>query len=232
MAVDHRRPAQAPRGPALHHRQGTYLDDIQMSGMTYMAILRSPYAHAKIGSIDTSAAAAMPGVVAVFTGADLRTTRCPWPGRPVARRGARTTSTRRAPWRPTTSSGPARAWRRSWPRRRSRRRTRSTTSTSTGSRCRPSSTPRPRPRTARPSSTRTRPTTSSSTGRSATWTAPTPRWPPPTRSSGSASSTSVSSRTRSRRGATSAGTTRVRTSTRSGCRARRRISSDCSSPPS
>ena len=39
--------------------------------MTHMAILRSPYAHANIRSIDTSAAKAMPGVLAVFTGADI-----------------------------------------------------------------------------------------------------------------------------------------------------------------
>jgi carbon-monoxide dehydrogenase large subunit len=51
--------------------KGRYLDDIQMPGMTYLAILRSPYAHARILGIDTSAAAAMPGVVAVFTGADI-----------------------------------------------------------------------------------------------------------------------------------------------------------------
>ncbi len=51
--------------------KGRYLDDIQMPGMTYMAVLRSPYAHARILGIDTSAATAMPGVVAVFTGADI-----------------------------------------------------------------------------------------------------------------------------------------------------------------
>ena len=39
--------------------------------MTHMAILRSPYAHANIRSIDTSAAKAMPGVLAVFVGADI-----------------------------------------------------------------------------------------------------------------------------------------------------------------
>ena len=39
--------------------------------MTHMAILRSPYAHANIRSVDTSKAKAMPGVVAVFTGADI-----------------------------------------------------------------------------------------------------------------------------------------------------------------
>jgi carbon-monoxide dehydrogenase large subunit len=50
---------------------GRYLDDIKLPGMAYMAILRSPYAHARILSIDTSAAKAMPGVVAIFTGADI-----------------------------------------------------------------------------------------------------------------------------------------------------------------
>ena len=51
--------------------KGRYLDDIQMPGMAYLAILRSPYAHARIRSIDTGAAKAMPGVVAVYTGADI-----------------------------------------------------------------------------------------------------------------------------------------------------------------
>jgi carbon-monoxide dehydrogenase large subunit len=50
---------------------GRYLDDIKLPGMTYMSILRSPYAHANIRSIDTASAAAMPGVLAVFTGEDI-----------------------------------------------------------------------------------------------------------------------------------------------------------------
>src|SRR6267378_1894854 len=48
--------------------KGNYLDDISLPGMLHMAILRSPHAHARITSIDTSAASAMPGVVAVVTG--------------------------------------------------------------------------------------------------------------------------------------------------------------------
>jgi aerobic carbon-monoxide dehydrogenase large subunit len=51
--------------------KGRYLDDIKLTGMVHMSILRSPYAHANIRSIDTSAAKAMPGVLAVFTGADI-----------------------------------------------------------------------------------------------------------------------------------------------------------------
>src|SRR5213594_3543489 len=48
--------------------KGTYIDDIKLPGMLHMAILRSPYAHATITGIDTSKAAALPGVVAVVTG--------------------------------------------------------------------------------------------------------------------------------------------------------------------
>ena len=48
--------------------KGQYFDDITLPGMLHMEILRSPYAHARINSIDTSAAAALPGVVAVVTG--------------------------------------------------------------------------------------------------------------------------------------------------------------------
>ena len=48
--------------------KGQYFDDITLPGMLHMEILRSPYAHARLNSIDTSAAAALPGVVAVVTG--------------------------------------------------------------------------------------------------------------------------------------------------------------------
>jgi len=50
---------------------GNYLDDITLPHMLHMAILRSPVPHARINSIDTSAAQALAGVVAVVTGADL-----------------------------------------------------------------------------------------------------------------------------------------------------------------
>ena len=51
--------------------KGKYTDDIKLVGMTYAHILRSPYAHARVVSIDTAAALALEGVVAVFTGADV-----------------------------------------------------------------------------------------------------------------------------------------------------------------
>ena len=50
---------------------GTYVDDIALPGMLHGAILRSPLAHARIISVDASAARAHPAVVAVLTGADL-----------------------------------------------------------------------------------------------------------------------------------------------------------------
>jgi aerobic carbon-monoxide dehydrogenase large subunit len=48
--------------------KGSYLDDFVLPDMLHMAILRSPHAHARIKSIDTAAASAMPGVIAVVTG--------------------------------------------------------------------------------------------------------------------------------------------------------------------
>ena len=50
---------------------GRYSDDVSLPGQAYAAILRSPHAHARIRSIDTAAARAMPGVLAVLTGADV-----------------------------------------------------------------------------------------------------------------------------------------------------------------
>jgi aerobic carbon-monoxide dehydrogenase large subunit len=48
-----------------------YIDDLKLAGMAHVAILRSPYAHARIKGIDTAKAAAQPGVVAVYTGKDF-----------------------------------------------------------------------------------------------------------------------------------------------------------------
>src|SRR3954469_1911777 len=58
--------------------QGTYLDDIKLPGMLHGTILRSPYAHAKIVSIDTSRALAHPNVAAVVTAKDLETLGLAW----------------------------------------------------------------------------------------------------------------------------------------------------------
>src|ERR1700754_1631316 len=49
---------------------GRYSDDISVPGQAYAVFVRSPHAHAEIKRIDTQAARAMPGVLAVLTGAD------------------------------------------------------------------------------------------------------------------------------------------------------------------
>jgi carbon-monoxide dehydrogenase large subunit len=48
-----------------------YVDDINLPGMVWMAVVRSPYAHARIGSVDVSGALAHRGVIAAFSGAEL-----------------------------------------------------------------------------------------------------------------------------------------------------------------
>src|SRR4051812_3056000 len=58
--------------------RGNYVDDIRLPGMLHMAILRSPFAHARIRSIDTSRAAALEGVVAVVTGEKLAAHNLAW----------------------------------------------------------------------------------------------------------------------------------------------------------
>jgi carbon-monoxide dehydrogenase large subunit len=57
--------------PALVRGEGRYTDDHMLPGQTFLAFLRSDRAHARIVSVDTSAALELPGIVAVYTGADL-----------------------------------------------------------------------------------------------------------------------------------------------------------------
>ena len=52
--------------------QGTYTSDINLDGQAYGIVVRSPYAHARIAGIDTSAATAAPGALAVYTAADIK----------------------------------------------------------------------------------------------------------------------------------------------------------------
>jgi len=58
-------------GPVLLTGEAVFTNDMKVPGALHLAVLRSPYAHARIVSIDTTAAAAMPGVHAVYTGAEL-----------------------------------------------------------------------------------------------------------------------------------------------------------------
>ncbi len=57
--------------PRLITGKGNYTDDIRLPGMTHAAFVRSPYAHARIRSIDFAEAAKQPGVIAVYIGKDL-----------------------------------------------------------------------------------------------------------------------------------------------------------------
>src|ERR1700674_6050426 len=57
--------------PRFIRGKGTYVDDVQLPGMLYLDIVRSPYAPAKILKIHTAKALAVPGVLAVITGEDL-----------------------------------------------------------------------------------------------------------------------------------------------------------------
>ncbi len=68
--------------PKLITGHGNFLDDVKLTGMAHAAVLRSPYAHARIRSIDTSKAAALPGVIAVYVGKDMMDVNplpCAWP---------------------------------------------------------------------------------------------------------------------------------------------------------
>ena len=64
--------------PRFIQGKGNYVDDIKLPGMLYMDIVRSPYAHAKILSIDASEALAMDGVLAVITGEDMAAHNLAW----------------------------------------------------------------------------------------------------------------------------------------------------------
>ena len=63
---------------------GHFLDDLVLPGMVWMAVVRSPMAHARISGVDTSPARQLPGVVAAYSGADLASDwaaglPCAWP---------------------------------------------------------------------------------------------------------------------------------------------------------
>ena len=66
------KPLKRKEDPRLIQGISHYVDDLQMAGMHYAGIVRSPHAHARIRSVDTSKAQAAPGVVLVLTGADLK----------------------------------------------------------------------------------------------------------------------------------------------------------------
>ena len=70
-----------PNAPRLAEGRGAFVDDIETSGRTgHAAFVRSPHAHARIGSIDAEAARALPGVIAVMNGRELAEIHDPWVG--------------------------------------------------------------------------------------------------------------------------------------------------------
>jgi aerobic carbon-monoxide dehydrogenase large subunit len=64
--------------PRFIQGKGHFVDDISLPGMLYLAVVRSPYPHAEIKSIDTAAALRVPGVKAVITGKDLEAAGLGW----------------------------------------------------------------------------------------------------------------------------------------------------------
>jgi aerobic carbon-monoxide dehydrogenase large subunit len=74
-------PVKRVEDPRLMTGAARYLDDLRIPGMAHVAILRSPYAHARIRGIDTTRAAGRSGVIGVFTGKDfehLNPLPCAW----------------------------------------------------------------------------------------------------------------------------------------------------------
>lgn len=65
-------PIKRREDPRLITGQATYVDDIKLHGMLHMAVLRSPYGHARITRLATAEARKMPGVVAVYTAEDMK----------------------------------------------------------------------------------------------------------------------------------------------------------------
>jgi carbon-monoxide dehydrogenase large subunit len=64
-------PVKRAEDPRILTGRGRYIDDVSLPGMLHAAFARSPFAHARITSIDTDAARELPGVVAVYTGAEM-----------------------------------------------------------------------------------------------------------------------------------------------------------------
>ena len=185
--------------PRFIRGKGNYLDDIRLPGMVYGAMLRSPYAHARILSIDTSAALAHPNVAAVITAKDLETLGLAWmptisydtqavlAGDKVRFQGQEVAFVIA-----TDQYSPTTRWR---------------SSTSTTSRCPRSSTPARRSTPTHRSSATTRPASATTSrarrGRPATRRLPTASSPRRTRSSRATSSIRAATRRRSRRAGSS-----------------------------
>jgi aerobic carbon-monoxide dehydrogenase large subunit len=77
-------PMRRKEDPALLTGEARFVDDLVVPGALWVGVVRSPYAHARIARVDVAGAQAMAGVVAAFSGADLRDEwanpmPCAWP---------------------------------------------------------------------------------------------------------------------------------------------------------
>jgi len=61
--------------------RGTFVDDLEVPGVAHAAMVRSPHAHARVRRIETEAARALPGVLAIVTAEDIADIQKPWPAR-------------------------------------------------------------------------------------------------------------------------------------------------------
>src|SRR2546426_6474337 len=64
-------PVRRTEDPTLLRGEGRYTDDLNEPGQAYAHIVRSPHAHGVLRGVDAEAARKMPGVIAIYTGADL-----------------------------------------------------------------------------------------------------------------------------------------------------------------
>src|SRR6266704_6985371 len=64
-------PVPRSEDPVLLRGEGRYCDDVNLPGQAYAVMVRSPHAHGVIRHIDVAASRAMPGVLAIYTAADL-----------------------------------------------------------------------------------------------------------------------------------------------------------------
>src|SRR5574342_772239 len=71
-------PMKRKEDPRFIQGKGHYVDDLSFPGMLYLALVRSPYPHAEIKSIDIAEAMKVPGVKAVITGKDLEAAGLGW----------------------------------------------------------------------------------------------------------------------------------------------------------
>src|SRR3712207_3106268 len=65
-------PVSRKEDPVLLRGEGRYSDDLALPDQTYGVMVRSPYGHGVLNGIDTRQAVAMPGVLAIYTGSDLK----------------------------------------------------------------------------------------------------------------------------------------------------------------